>query len=407
MDYYHNNKIWFVAQVNKNGVMTNYLWYYDLVTKTFSALKDLQAPGISGSDNHHWCPIILSDDGHIIYVYDNVSASSHNKGIIIKRSVNPEDYGNFNTVYDGSTPGYWQAYPNLFKFPNGKIMVIWRGEPGTGSQYNNCGMFSNDGGQTWGSAFKIIEEINGISGITDPINYYIISGGNNKYLGLMVIVRNGSGGKFKWVFYYQTEDGQTWYNGERNFSKDVLTNGAITSQESLDHFLVDNSLSTTNSDYSTPLAVAIDDDGTPFIFYGFLYYVNGGYNDRRAFMVHFKNGNKTKIDISEFYKIYDTIKSYGTVAIARKSGVVDISLSPIDQTGNYYFLNQLRTYDYGQTFYLYRHKIISEKEELGLGYKSICMNLLQSNTKEGFLHVGIKSNNKYDLALIHLERKDG
>ncbi len=403
-NYYYNNKVWFIAQVNVNGVQTNYMWYYDLLTKSYSAKKDLVAPGVSGSDNHHIAPIMLSNDGYILYAYDNVS-NSHNRGIIIKRSNAPENYSNFSTVFDGYAQGYFMAYPNLFKFPNGKIMLLWRGEPGAGSNYHNCGMFSTNGGQTWGSPFKIVDEISGVSGITDPVNYYIISGANNKYLGMMVILRNGSGGKMKRVYYYQTEDGETWYNAQRTFSKNVITNGSITPSESEANFLVDGSLNTTNSDYIAPLAVAVDDDGTPFLLYEILYYQNGNYDNRHAIFVHYKNGVKTQKDITNFFMIDGILTGFSSALLARKSGYVDIFIAPKGKSG-YPFLYQIRTYDYGEKWYVYRNNIIPESEQFaGIGYKSICMNLLDSNTKLGFVQFVLNDGSYKQLGILKLERK--
>lgn len=403
-NYYYNNKVWFIAQVNVSGVQTNYMWYYDLLTKTYSAKKDLLAPGVSGSDNHHIAPIMLSDDGYILYAYDNVS-TSHNRGIIVKRSTSPEDYNNFATVFDGYAQGFFMGYPNLFKFPNGKIMLLWRGEPGVGSDYHNCGMFSSDGGQTWGSPFKIVDEITGIVGITDPINYYIVSGSNNKYLGMMVIVRNGSAGKNKRIYYYQTEDGETWYNSERTFSKNVVTNGSITPAESETYFLVDGSIDTTNNDYFSPIAVAIDDDGTPFLLYQILYYENGNYDNRHAIFVHYKNGIKTQKDITNFFMIDGILTGFTSALLARKSGYVDIFISPKGKSG-YPFFYQIRSYDYGEKWYQYRNDIIPESEQYaGIGYKSICMNLLDSNTKLGFVQFVLNDGSYKQLGILKLERK--
>lgn len=344
-------RIWYIHYTNIGNIQSNWLGYYDLDSDSFSDLLDLQSPNSSGSDNHHMGSVILSDSGHIMFCYDDIDGS-HNKGIIIKRSTNPEDRSAFTIVYDGTISGrnLWQAYPTLWKrASDGRIFLIYRGNITSVDEYHDCLVYSDDGGLTWGTEMKIIEAIQGLT-LDTPINYYIISNGSRKWVGLEIILRSGASGKMKYVFFIKSNDGITWQNLEGTFSKNIETEGFITSDEAKANCALDLTLDNSNNDYVAANAVACTDDGDFYICWQRLIY-NGVSYDYEIQLVTYVNGVKKQYDITSLWEDRGHLSGgHNIVMIAYPGGIVDIFTKITDTVTGADKMIVVRSYDAGETW---------------------------------------------------------
>ncbi|WP_456408930.1 BNR-4 repeat-containing protein [Caldithrix abyssi] len=188
-------------------------------------------PSKAYAEQHHQPAIIVADDGHILVAYDrlNDAETGHNGGIRIMRSNNPEDISNGFTqikVLEGEG-----SYPYLFK-KNGILYCGFR-ERDSLSLIPRWVRWakSTDHGQTWESAFRIMDVGGG-----DNIWAYGTRpwGKENDWLYILMMPedRSLSNPTGRYVLYVlKTRDGQTFYNMDESFKKDVKTNGYLTKAE--------------------------------------------------------------------------------------------------------------------------------------------------------------------------------
>ncbi len=190
-------------------------------------------PGVNFSETHHQPAIIVADDGHILVAYDQLDPanSDHNGGIRIMRSNNAEDIsGGFTqiTVLDGEG-----SYPYLFK-KNGVIYCGFRErDPNTGEPHWTRWSKSTDHGQTWETAYRILKT--GDSGNGNIWAYGTRPWGKENdwlYILMQPEDRSLSNPRGHYVLYVlKTRDGQTFYNMDESFKKDVKTDGYLTKAE--------------------------------------------------------------------------------------------------------------------------------------------------------------------------------
>lgn len=395
-----HKRIWFIHYANMGGRQTNYLGYYDLDEDSFSDLLDLQIPNTIGTDNHHMTSIIISDDGHILFCYDNIT-TSHNKGIVIKRSDNPEDRSGFSTVYNGSAAGLWQGYPTMWKrASDGRIYMIWRGNISSVGEYHNCLIYSDDEGLTWSVEKIIVEEVQGV--VNDPINYYIISNGSEKWIGLLIIVRNGSGGRMKYAYFIKSNDGITWQNLEGTFSKNIETEGYITSDEVKANCAIDLTLNPSNNDYLSPIGVAFDDDGNCVIIWERLIW-NGESYDYDVQMITYFDGVKKQYAISNIWFSRGGVPG-GSAIIVYPGKIIDLITKMRDVNGTEYdVLMVLRSYDGGQNWEEIR-QVFDYADEMYIGYLRLTGNTFAEDKALVTFTRKLAADNKHDPCQLVLRR---
>ena len=394
-------RIWFIVISNISSVQTNFLGYYDLDTETFSDLLDLQSPNSSGTDNHHFASVITNKDGYILFSYDDV-ATSHNKGVIIKKSADPEDRSSFSIVYDGTVNGrnLWQAYPNLWRRAiDNRIFMFYRGNITSDGQYHNCLVYSDDGGDTWGTEKKIVEEINMVG---DPINYYVSSNGSKNWIGLSIIVRNGANGKYKYAFFIKSSDGITWQNLEGTFSKNIETEGFITSDEMIDNCGIDLTLDENSDDYLAEVGVAVTDDGDFYILIEKLLYVSGSY-DRYMLLFTYVNGVKKELDITDLWNSSDSSITGlgGSAIIGYPGGIVDLFTRRRDPSSGYDKMTVYRSYDSGVNWERIR-EIFDFADDNYVSYLRPALNTFDA--EKSLVAFGVKNSGTYDPYHVILRR---
>jgi hypothetical protein len=215
---------------------TSYVWYYDHSADTVSSPVKLPS-NASRADNHIMGTLVVSDSGYILVFTDSIYDAGHNKGIQMFKSSASED---ITTMTDmGRISATSESYPAAYKTANGYIHVFTRYGLGASDHYRTGYHLSTDGGNTWTSS--ILSSLGTGAGnywayarqatTLDPdsnIVYRIIQGFNNDT------------GKNKWVYFYWTRDGNTWYDITGTHSHDLGVSGTISASDMNTYFLIDS-----------------------------------------------------------------------------------------------------------------------------------------------------------------------
>ncbi|MCD4707572.1 MAG: BNR-4 repeat-containing protein [Candidatus Sabulitectum sp.] len=216
----------------------NMVLFYDHNTEELSDSYGV-GPGISGAtDCHAHGALVVADDGHIIVIHEklsNTGSSGHNTQYQIKRSINPEDpSGGFSMVHQTISGN---CYPKIWKTANGDLFVSSR--YGSNSYYDHYRIMfykSTDNGLTWNAGNIVVN-------FGTAKNYWAyharITQSDNDGIHLAVNrCDRDPGYGYPDCYYLNSEDGENWANIDGSFTKNIITDGPLTSDEMDSHCLV-------------------------------------------------------------------------------------------------------------------------------------------------------------------------
>ncbi len=238
--YYYNDKTYHVWM--DKGDSRAHIWSYDHIAKTESANYDLHSVSEPAGDGdvHPMPSVIVADDGHIVVAQEfiRVAPATHNDAITIKRSDNVEDVTSWvNAKAENANYwtyiGSWQpdnsqrlAYPILHKDTSGNLYVISRRYE-SGGEFNTIHK-SIDHGVSWDAGHDIVDS-NSVAIWMTPS---AIIGGTSDVLRYMIGRSTSYGTISDRVYYLESADeGVTWRDISRGFTKDTVASGAITLAE--------------------------------------------------------------------------------------------------------------------------------------------------------------------------------
>lgn len=291
LDYHRDS----AGTLRTDHVNETKIGYYDIDNKYFSTLTSISHAYPISTDLHDVPTIIVSDDGHIIVVKEQLrSPGSHNSPLEIWRSDSIEDISSFTLITTISTVnpfdiGY--SYPTLILGPNiGDVYIFARYQDSSNDHSFLRGLKSDDNGITWtsfngvlGSSTLIADCANIVAGPTDWYFYFKIANGKRiNGFNILGVLNEGNTGtspdgtpaasRNKMLVYFRSTDGVNWENiqsykniGSGEFTKNILIAGNITPSDLTSYCLV-VSHNTTAHLSSSPYQVWIDDNGMPYIF---------------------------------------------------------------------------------------------------------------------------------------------
>lgn len=191
-------------------------------------------------DNHIVGSIIVANDGHVLVFQDRIddgdgSNNQHNKGIEVFRSYEAESIDSLISL--GNVSADKGTYPSAWKTPDGTIHLIHRyGEPST-DHYRVRYHRSTDNGLTWGNHQYIIT-----FGNSEWWAYprFVTMHPDSQMIGMVVMRLELTGAEYKWWYYLESRDGDTWYNIDSSFSIDVSGGTPISLDSANTYFLIDS-----------------------------------------------------------------------------------------------------------------------------------------------------------------------
>jgi hypothetical protein len=285
---YDRTYIVFNANIDAPGssYTTNYILYYDNITGEASSLVDVGPTRTPGNDSHGSAAMEITDDGHIVIIYDelNDTGAGHNDNFRIMRSTNPEDINNIafvDKLEDSLGVDSFGCYPILQKRSNGDLFVFVRHGQSSSDHYRNARAKSTDGGLTWSYLKDVLSlgagapewwagPFRGHSGETQDMYFFCDSqahGGVGHTVGYLM----------------RSSDGDTFYNIDKTFSKNIETLGAITKAELDANYIIEAHPGTVLEMYNREVAISPDEtmcflmsqykmDTSPIIYKWYLFY---------------------------------------------------------------------------------------------------------------------------------------
>lgn len=303
----------FMGRLNWNApaeYITNYISYYDIDTGEFADPVDLGVEYADICDPHIQAFPIVSDDGYIIVVHEKGEGAQgwggndgHNTPIIHKISDNPEDISSFTKQGEITPTG--MSYPHLWKFTNGNIYAMYRGN----THKSGLIQYSNDDGSTFRNMSGTLNQATEVWRLSngDPYAYFMhVCGDGDQGINVVAMDydRNDSD-SIDNLYFLHSDDGITWENinswkstGSGEFSKNVVSSGYITQTE-LDNNckLVATVADPTNTKWNFRCG-GITKTGIPVIQYCLENYTTTNRVDN-AYISYWNGSAWTQVDITE------------------------------------------------------------------------------------------------------------
>jgi hypothetical protein len=277
-------------------VNTTQVGYYDLDVKAFSPLTTIAHMHDTSADAHDIPTLIVSDDGHIIIMQEQLDGSgNHNSPVDVWRSNSVEDISAFTNV---ATLGTDFAYPNLILGPSqGEVFVFFRYNGGVDHSHLYA-VKSSDNGATWAAPYEVANCLN-IAGAGLDWYFYprLVLGKRENGIAICGSLNEGSNGtstdgtasasRYKIDVYLYSTDGITFGNVKYQFgttggfSKDV-TASPITPAELLANctFMDVKAVAYRSIDI---IDAGMDGNGIPYVFVREWSRYNGSVNPDYAF----------------------------------------------------------------------------------------------------------------------------
>lgn len=247
--YYHaaNNKTYIVWHQrpylggNRQGMVME----IDHTNKYCSPSYPIGYLSPGGYDTHGQPACIMTNEGELLILQED----QHGSPIYCRKTTNL-DISNVSQISVTVEKG---AYPAPYKAANGDIYMLTRagGEEFNGLMKDYLSK-SIDNGVTW-SRYQVLYTFN--TG-TDRAYFDLIW--HPSKLIILTRVRDEIEGKYFDIHYEESDDCVTFYNADRSFSKNVITEGAITRQEMFDHCTVRRSIDE-SEDVVIKGAIALDE----------------------------------------------------------------------------------------------------------------------------------------------------
>jgi len=272
--YQYNNKTygaWMAMYGTGYYDSVSYVYAYDHTTDTLSANYDLGTETAGNTDTHGVPAIIVADDGHIVVAAElpRIGYNNHNDKILVKRSDNEEDEtswvnaiahnaGYYTEIGDSTTNRL--AYPVLYKTCDGTIYLIVRLY--NAAESKDLRIYkSTDHAVSFTLVSTFIDPSASVNDWMYPLR---IDNSTSDIIRIVTRYYNDATGNSEDVYYLESDDGVTWYNIGRTWSKNTVAVAAITKAELDTNCLVVSDVSS-GYDTCTPLSATIDDDGYPII----------------------------------------------------------------------------------------------------------------------------------------------
>jgi hypothetical protein len=271
-----------------SGTTTNMLFYYDNTTGEVSTHVDI-GPTKGGDEGHHLAAMEITDAGHIICIYDKLNAggTNHNEALRVMRSSNPEDINSMVEICEIETSSGVSTrccYPFLFRRTNGDLFVCYRSGEASTNHYKTQISKSTDNGLTW----SYTDDIFTIADVHQIWSYAFRGRQLNSHDMYIYVDALDNTDVIHYDHYLlRSSDGDTWYNIDKTFSKNIQTAGLITRIEMDANFLVEHLPAGAATMYQRELAISPDEslcflvaeygmDGSPRPYNYYLFYYESG-----------------------------------------------------------------------------------------------------------------------------------
>ena len=213
---------WYVGYIANGGGQG--VSYSDDQGESWTKVTVAPNPGSLADKNHMWIDnVVGSPYENYLYNAWTPFGGSGNGKIVLSRSTDNGETWSSPEIISGGTGGFHQGV-NLSTGPNGEVYAIWAVTYGGGDE-NAIGFAkSTDGGETWETAYTIIDGIRGIRASGVPQNMRVnsfpvmaVDNGDGSNSGNIYVTWTNIGtpgqnsGSDRRVYIIRSEDnGETW-----------------------------------------------------------------------------------------------------------------------------------------------------------------------------------------------------
>ena len=239
----------------------NYIFSYDHLTTDISANYDTNSTDPGADDLHSHGSIFITNLGTIIVAtVSRGSAIGGDSGILFSRAVNA-DITNFTPIAGGEVDSPDCQYVEISQVTSGRIFAWYRKNHGKANI-----VYSDDDGATWSTPVTFFDFANGLKEWMYPSSPPHNKMGSDIHI---VISRRNyldhptPSTYFPERYYLKTSDGITFSNIADTWSKDVVTNGFITTAEIDTNALIEKA--SIQETFIWNNAGCIGSDGIPYL----------------------------------------------------------------------------------------------------------------------------------------------
>lgn len=220
--YFYDGKYYYCYNNSTNDQESTILHFDQFLRYIETEGVGVDTPG--GTDGHKHPSIIVTDNDVLIQVHERLNDPpdpyTHNSDLLVRAAINKDDLSQGFTdpvVISGTF-----SYPHLCKV-GGNIFIIAR----EGSEREAHIYKSTNDGASWVKIGEIYNVPN------DRLYKYQLCNPNEDKLTLACMHRTvgESNQPYTFVGYLESDDGDTWYNAGRTWSKKISTAGIISFAE--------------------------------------------------------------------------------------------------------------------------------------------------------------------------------